>query len=181
MTNNIGVVEGISASGDGWSSGRAGNIRNMFFNTLKSENVQRSVQISTYSLGENNEEVNEFFSLIEELLKSERDVEIIVNDDQKGSCSKHAKIIMRGLKKRFSDRFYYYLFNSKSNTNLGKILHAKLVVVDRKIALVGSANISKGALVSNYEIMLKISGDAVSSLSLMLDNLAKMLRNEEES
>jgi phosphatidylserine/phosphatidylglycerophosphate/cardiolipin synthase-like enzyme len=64
---------------------------------------------------------------------------------------------------------------------LGKILHAKLVVVDRKTALVGSANISKGALVSNYEIMLKISGDAVSSLSLMLDNLAKMLRNEEES
>ena len=121
MTDNIGVVEGISASGAGWSSGRAGDIRNMFFNTLKSENVERSVQISTFSLGENNEEVNEFFSLIEELLKSERNVDIIVNDDQKGSCSKHAKITMRELKKRFSDRFSYHLFNSKSNTKLGKI------------------------------------------------------------
>lgn len=179
MTNNLGVVEGISASGAGWSSGRAGDIRNMFFTTLKSENVQRSVQISTFSLGENNEEVNEFFSLIEELLKSERNVDIIVNDDKKGSCSNHAKITMRELKKRFSDRFSYHLFNSKSKTKLGKILHAKLVVVDRKIALVGSANISKGALVSNYEIMLKISGDAVSSLSLMLDNLVEMLEKEK--
>lgn len=179
MTNNIGIVEGISASGAGWSSGKAGDIRNMFFNTLKSENVQRSVQISTYSLGEDNEEVNEFFNLIEELLKSERNVVIIVNDNQKGSCSDHAKITMRKLKKIFPNRFSYHLFNSKSNATLGKLLHAKLVVVDSKIALVGSANISKGALVSNYEIMLKISGDAVSSLSLMLDNLVEILEKEE--
>ena len=114
MTSNIGTVEGLSASGTGWSSGRAGDIRNMFFNTLKSENVKRSVKISTFSLGNDNDEVNEFFSLIEELLQSERDVQIIVNDDQKGSCSKHAKITMRKLKKRFPDRFFYYLFDSKS-------------------------------------------------------------------
>ena len=132
MSTDIGTVEGMSASGAGWSSGRAGDIRNMFFNTLKSENVKRSVQISTFSLGNNNEEVAEFFSLIEELLKSERDVSIIVNDDQKGSCSKHAKITMRELKKRFPARFSYQLFDSKSETTLGKILHAKLVVVDRK-------------------------------------------------
>ena len=59
MTNDIGTVEGMSASGAGWSSGRAGDIRNMFFNTLKSENVKRSVQISTFSLGNNNEEVSQ--------------------------------------------------------------------------------------------------------------------------
>ena len=175
MTSDIGTVEGMSASGAGWSSGRAGDIRNMFFNTLKSENVKRSVQISTFSLGNNNEEVAEFFSLIEELLKSERDVSIIVNDDQKGSCSKHAKITMRELKKRFSARFSYQLFDSKSEATLGKILHAKLVVVDRKTALVGSANISKGALVSNYEIMLKVSGSVASEISLMLDELSTML------
>ena len=53
------------------------------------------------------------------------------------------------------------------------------MVVDRKIALVGSANISKGALVSNYEIMLKISGDVVSKLSLMFDELVKILEKEK--
>ena len=181
MTNNIGTVEGMSASGAGWSSGRAGDIRNMFFNTLKSENVKRSVQISTFSLGNNNEEVNEFFSLIEELLKSERDVSIIVNDDQKGSCTKTAKIRLRELRKRFPSRFSYQLFNSKSKATLGKLLHAKLVVVDRKTALVGSANISKGALVSNYEIMLKVSGSVASEISLMLDELSAILPKDEES
>ena len=179
MTSNIGTVEGLSSSGTGWGSGRSGDIRNMFFNTLKSKNVKRSVKISTFSLGNDNEEVNEFFSLIEELLKSERDVEIIVNDDQKGSCSKHAKITMREFKKRFPDRFHYYLFNSKSKNSLKKILHAKLVVVDRTTGLVGSANISKGALLSNYEIMLKISGDVVSKLSLMFDELVKILEKEK--
>ena len=58
-----------------------------------------------------------------------------------------------------------------------KYLHAKLVVVDRKTALVGSANISKSALVSNYEIMLKVSGRAATEISLMLDNLRKMLED----
>ena len=53
----------------------------------------------------------------------------------------------------------------------------KLLVVDRKIALVGSANISKRALVSNYEIMLKVSGKAAADISLMLDNLRKMLED----
>ena len=31
MTSDIGTVEGMSASGAGWSSGRAGDIRNMFY------------------------------------------------------------------------------------------------------------------------------------------------------
>ena len=78
------------------------------------------------------------------------------------------------------DCLFFFSSHSKSNTKLGKIFHAKLVVVDRTTALVGSANISKGALVSNYEIMLKISGDAVSSLSLMLDNLVEILEKESD-
>ena len=50
-------------------------------------------------------------------------------------------------------------------------------MVDRKTALVGSANISKRALVSNYEIMLKVSGKAAGDISKMLDNLRKMLED----
>ena len=167
MTGNMGTVEGISASGKEWGIGKAGNIRQMFFRTL--ESAQDCIQISTYSLGKNNPEVNEFFDKIEEQLRSERNVNIIADG---ANCSSFAKAKMRELQRRFTDRFTFQLFESES-----KLLHAKLVVVDRKTALVGSANISKNALVSNYEIMLKVSGRAATEISLMLDNLRKMLED----
>ena len=167
MMDNMGTVDGISASGKDWYNGIAGDIRHMFFKTLAS--AQDSIQISTYSLGRDNPEVNEFFDKIEEQLTSERNVNIIVDSEH---CSKFARREMRDLKSRFPNRFTYQIFESES-----KSLHAKLLVVDRKIALVGSANISKRALVSNYEIMLKVSGRAASDISLMLDDLRKMLED----
>ena len=167
MMDNMGTVDGISASGKDWYNGLAGELSHMFFKTIAS--AQDSIQISTYSLGKNNPEVNEFFDKIEEQLTSERNVNIIVDSE---NTYQFARKKMRDLKSRFPNRFTYQIFESES-----KSLHAKLLVVDRKIALVGSANISKRALVSNYEIMLKVSGRAAADISLMLDNLRKMLED----
>ena len=166
MTNNMGTVEEISASGKDWYNGIAGDMSHMFFKTIAS--AKSSIQISTFSLGKNNEEVNEFFDKIEDQLESQRDVNIIADSE---NCSKFARKKMRDLENRFP-KFSYQIFESES-----KSLHAKLLVVDRKTALVGSANISKRALVSNYEIMLKVSGKAAADISLMLDNLRKMLED----
>jgi hypothetical protein len=183
-TDNLGTIHGLSSSGSDWDQDLTGNIRQMFFDTINTKNVIGLVQISTFSLGHGNEEVKEFFNSIRKLLLDEKKVLLIVNDNedkQSPTCTGFAKTKMKELKKLRKEKFEYHLFKSNS-THAGKYLHAKLVVVDRTIALVGSANISKRALSSNYEIMLKVSGKEVCSrLSLMLDNLAKMLGNEEES
>ena len=189
LEDNLGTVHTIASSGTNWGSGLTGDIRDLFFNTLRPENVKSRVQISTYTLAlsstrkSEKSEVEEFFNIINDLLKNERSVIIIANDNEDKkmpTCSIYAKNKLKKLQKKYPDKFKYFLFNSKS-IHAGKILHAKLVIVDRKIALIGSANISKSALSSNYEIMLKISGDVVSRLSLMLDNLAKMLEDESNA
>ena len=111
MTGSMGTVEEISASGKDWYNGIAGDIRHMFFKTIAS--AQDSIQISTYSLGGDREEVNEFFDKIEEQLASERNVNIIVDSE---NCSKFARKEMRDLKSRFPNRFTYQIFESESKS-----------------------------------------------------------------
>ena len=177
MTDELGKIEGIATSGSVWGLGNATDIRDMFYNTLR--NAENIIQISTFSLGQDNNEVQEFFDILKERLKSQREVHIIVNDDGKedGTCSKYAKRQISLLEEKFPEKFFPQFFKSTP----GKILHAKITVVDRSVALVGSANISKGALASNYEIMLKIGKPAAGEISLMLDELSKELRRKDES
>lgn len=176
MTDDLGKIEGIATSGSGWGYRNATDIRDMFYNTLR--NAEKIIQISTFSLGYGNDEVKEFFDILEERLKSEREVHIIVNDDGKkdGTCTEYAKNKISYLQEKFPEKFFPQYFKSTP----GKILHAKITVVDRRVALVGSANISKGALSSNYEIMLKIGKPVAGEISLMLDSLSdKLMENEK--
>lgn len=55
----------------------------------------------------------------------------------------------------------------------GRKLHAKIVIVDRKMAVLGSANFSWGGLYGNYEIGLFIQGDAVWKLANVIDILSE--------
>jgi len=173
MSYGLGKIESIAASGS-WSRGHVGDIRDLFYNTIK--DAQYNVKITTFSLGRDNDEVNEFFEILEELLKNQREVHLIVNDDGKkdGTCSLHAKRKIKHLEKKFPEKFSHFYFQSTKS----RILHAKLTIVDDKVALVGSANISKNALVSNYEIMLKVGSPAAATFSLMFDELSKQLEEE---
>ena len=54
----------------------------------------------------------------------------------------------------------------------GRQLHAKVVVADRRSAVIGSANFSWGGMVANYEIGVLIVGDAAWKLAQVIDRLA---------
>lgn len=54
----------------------------------------------------------------------------------------------------------------------GGQLHAKVVVVDRKKAVIGSANFTKGGMVANYEIGAFVEGDKAWALAELIDILA---------
>ena len=171
----MGQVDAIASSGSGWSGGKTNNIRDLFYNTLR--DAENLIQISTFSLGNDTEELGEFFTIIENRLKARRKVNIIVNDngEKNNTCTEFARKKMSRLQQKYpyedDTGFLPQYFPSTST----KILHAKLTVVDRKIALVGSANISKNALTTNYEIMLKVGQPVAGIFSLMLENLSTSL------
>lgn len=54
----------------------------------------------------------------------------------------------------------------------GDLLHAKTIVVDRQRAIIGSANLTWGGLVRNYEIGVLMEGPEVWEIARLLDLLA---------
>jgi cardiolipin synthase len=55
-------------------------------------------------------------------------------------------------------------------------LHAKILVIDRKKALIGSANFSWGGMFSNYEICVLIEDENVWTLAQAVDILTQLSR-----
>lgn len=57
------------------------------------------------------------------------------------------------------------------HTLTGEDLHAKVVIVDRRKAVIGSSNLTWGGLIANHEIGVLIEGPAVWDLARVFDRL----------
>ena len=53
----------------------------------------------------------------------------------------------------------------------GRQLHAKVIVADRKRAVIGSANYSWGGMVANYEVGVLIEGQEAWKMAKLIDDL----------
>lgn len=62
------------------------------------------------------------------------------------------------------------------NDPQGSLLHAKVLIADRKRAIFGSANFSWGGLVANHEIGVLLEGDPAWALAGIIDSLVEKLR-----
>ena len=76
-------------------------------------------------------------------------------------------------KMRFMAARFPHMRLSSFSSPEGRYLHAKVLVVDRKTAVMGSANLTWGGLVANHELALLIRGDAVWQLASLLDTLVE--------
>lgn len=54
----------------------------------------------------------------------------------------------------------------------GGHLHAKAIVVDRRVAVIGSANLTWGGLVANHELAFVVYGDEAWHIASLLDAIA---------
>jgi cardiolipin synthase len=105
--------------------------------------------------------------LLEEAAKKERKITIIVNrlslktSTIQGSLSKLAKNYPNTAIIDFTDPQDFDL-------------HAKIVVVDRNMAVVGSANFSWSGMYGNYEIGVMLRGQRVWKIADIVDILAGM-------
>lgn len=51
----------------------------------------------------------------------------------------------------------------------GGHLHAKAIIVDRRVAVIGSANLTWGGLVANHELAFLVYGDEAWNIASLLD------------
>ena len=148
----------------------------MLFEELRQAN--RSIQICSFATGHKSPAMEKFFAILAEQLENPpMKINIIINDDGQGkTVTRYALMRIRELEGRFPNQFFPQFFEQGVAGNPNRILHAKITVIDGETALIGSANLSQGALGANYEVLLKVSGQVAADLSHMLSRLSHQMR-----
>lgn len=85
--------------------------------------------------------------------------------------SQHSQI--RGRLKLLAERFPW-IDLVDFQYQKGRQIHAKVIIVDRRRAVIGSANLSWGGMVANYEVGVLIEGEAAWKLAWLVDRLATL-------
>jgi len=152
----------FAVSGKYWVGHTGGSILNSIREA--SHLAKEEVQITVYSFGT---EIVEFANILSKILDKGVRVQMIVNRFFKQPPK--AITVLLNLK---SKHRHLTILNFNSLNNL-EDLHAKIIVVDRQWALVGSSNISWHGHISNHELAIILKGDIVEQIASMLDRLAR--------
>ena len=115
------------------------------------KNAQKEILIFAYKFGP---EI-ELWNLIEERLEGGVKITIVASVKEQVDAVKE-KLEMLELKFG-KNNFHLVDFQNPS----GGLLHAKVIVVDRKKAVIGSANFSWGGMINHYELGVLIEGPQV--------------------
>ncbi len=130
------------------------------------ENIDNELHILAYVISEHAEK---FLGLIERALESGIKTTLVINNLQKQDTYVRDKLL------KWKSKFRY--FNLVDFNRKEKTLHAKVVVVDREKAVVGSANFSWGGMSGNYEIGILLEGREAWTLSKLVDDVANSPEN----
>jgi cardiolipin synthase len=149
----------VVVSGLGWMGSGTGSIESAI-ETLLSE-ARREILLTAYSIGN----ADHIFELLESALARGVRVRMVVN-----RLSEQHESIQRRLE-RLRQRYPYFdLWSFEPHEERGD-LHAKVLVVDRQHALVGSSNLSYNGMVLNHELAVLIEGKEASDIAAALDTL----------
>ena len=96
----------------------------------------------------------------------DRGVQVSMAVNRLESQSTEATTRLREFASRYS---HFRLYNFAEER--GFDLHAKVIVVDRRMALVGSSNLSRNGLTNNHELAVLVEGSAAADVARALDLL----------
>lgn len=124
--------------------------------------ASREIHILAYSVSGGAERL---IDLLTERLRAGVRVTFVVHrlDEQHHS----APARLRALASEYPTTFHLYDFTPDEQ----EALHAKCVVMDRRVALIGSANLSFNGLVRNHELGVCIEGRAAGDLVGVIEKL----------
>ncbi len=151
----------IAVSGKYWVGNLGGSI--LTATREISENAKNEIQMTIYSFGKN---IPEFLEIIRDLLKKNIRIQLVIN-----KFNNQPIRVIHDLLKLMSQ--YQNLTLLDFNPPENEDLHAKIMVVDRTWALIGSSNISWHGYISNHELAIIINGEFAENIAKLVDKLAQ--------
>ncbi len=155
IQNKVNVV----VTGTEWMGSGVGSIETVIADLFKT--VISELHISAYAISNSSDL---FFEWLEKALQRGVKVKILINrlDEQ--------PFEVRGRLKNLLIKYpHFFLYEFKSTENVD--LHAKVIAIDHKKALVGSSNLSKRGLITNFEMGLLVEGPVADTITNTLEKL----------
>jgi len=126
------------------------------------ESAEHDILIATFSMSQN---IKELLNLLEAKLKLGVELIIIINRLQEQS--EEIKNYLQYLENNYD---FIKIINF-SKIDPGSELHMKVIVVDRKKALIGSANFTWKGLLDNYEIAVYFEGEKADEIYQLISKI----------
>lgn len=159
----------IVVTGTGWLGGGFGSIETSLESLLQT--ACEEILIVTYSITAGAEY---FFERLEEALDRGVTVTVLINRYQ--NHPRKIRNLLEGLAREYP---YFKLYDFCPPESDGD-LHAKLVVIDRIRALIGSSNLSRRGLIKNHEMAVlvedRVAGDIASAVYKLLNTVRYVKR-----
>jgi phosphatidylserine/phosphatidylglycerophosphate/cardiolipin synthase-like enzyme len=150
----------IAVTGTAWMGGGVGSVQSAMEELLNKAEIE--IQIAVYEMTAG---ATEFLNRLRACLATGVRVTMIINryDDKPLSIRQRLEDMAR--------RFPYFEILNFQPESSSEDLHAKILVVDRCKALVGSANLTWKGLVGNHELAVVVSGSVASKIAELVDRL----------
>lgn len=149
----------VLVSGLNWMGSGVGSIESAIERLLAE--ARNEILLTAYSIGN----ADRIFELLESALARGVRVRMLVN-----RLSEQHESVQRRLERLRQKYPYFVLLPFEPGEERGD-LHAKVLVVDRQRALVGSSNLSYNGMVLNHELAVLIEGKEASEIARVIDKL----------
>ncbi len=149
----------VVVTGLAWMGAGIGSIESAMENLFAS--AKQEIALTVYALGTNPRQVTKW---LEDTLSRGLVVRMIVNRSEEQPTITINKL--KELAKRYP-HLQLFSFEGPEKSDL----HAKAIVADRKLALVGSSNLSWHGMVTNHELALLVEGKPAAEVASALDKL----------
>lgn len=151
----------VAVTGTAWMGGGIGSIESALEQIFRE--AQHEIVLTAYSMSTG---ADLLFEWMEAALARGVQISLIINH-----FNDHPFEVIAQLRRFVSTYAHLYLYDFRSAGEAD--LHAKVIVADRRIALIGSSNLSRRGLLANHEMAVLIQGATAASAASALDRLLK--------
>src|ERR1044072_1716385 len=147
----------IVVTGTAWMGSGVGSIESALERIFRE--AEQEIVLTVYSITSG---ADVLFDWLETTLARGLYIRCIINRFENQHES--ARIRLRRLAANYP-YFHIYVFKSEAEADL----HAKAIVADRRIALVGSSNMSRRGFLLNHEIAVLLQGPSAATVAGVID------------
>lgn len=151
----------VVATGSAWVGGGTGSVGSAVEELILSATCE--ILLTAFSVTRGAERI---VRALETAIQTGVQCVLVVDRPENQDGEQLARVL--ALRNRFPASFRVFGFNSSDDT---EGLHAKLLVVDRRTAFVGSSNLSFRGMVSAHEVGVIVRGPTADRLASLVDRL----------